>query len=317
MASEREGLTRGVHVLVNPESAGGRTRARWPEIARALEEALGPFTHRFTDAPRHAAALTREGAGPGVALVVSVGGDGTHGEVVDGLLSLDPGARPALGIVPSGTGQDLARSLGLPREIRAAIACLAAGRDRRIDAGRVTFATADGGRAIRHFVNVADCGLGGDVVARVNRSRKTLPGKAAFFLATVAAMLAWRNAPLRAVFDGGAAVWDGVFRELVIANGGSMGGGMAIAPGARMDDGRFDVVGLGDLGLVATLSLAPAIYGGRPTRNSKVVRLQAARIEVASPGDVPIAADGELLGRLPATFEILPGALAVRMPAGA
>ena len=316
MAYGSEGLIANVVVLVNPESAGGRTRRRWPEIARALERAIGPFEHAVTEGPRHATSLAREAALAGCPLLVSVGGDGTHGEVVNGLLQRAADApsreRPALGIVPSGTGDDLARSLGLPLDVDGAIARLASGSERSVDAGRVSFAS-DDGPGVRYFVNVADFGLGGEVVARVNRGGKVLPGKASFFVATVAVMLAWTNRPMRLVFDGGADAWEGIFREVVVANGPTMGGGMVIAPDARMDDGLFEIVALGDLGLLSTLALAPAIYGGKPTRDPRVRRRRASRLDAHAADGVPVAADGESLGRLPATFEALPAALRIRM----
>ena len=310
-------LTADVVVLINPESAGGRTRRRWPEIARALERAIGPFEHLFTEGPRHATSLAREAALAGSSLLVSVGGDGTHGEVVNGLLQLTAGApsgaSPALGFVPSGTGDDLARSLGLPLDVDGAIARLALRTERSVDAGRVSYTSDDGSPSARYFVNVADFGLGGAVVLRVNRGGKVLPGKATFFVATVAAMLAWKNRAMRLVFDGGADAWEGSFREVVVANGGTMGGGMVIAPDARMDDGQLEIVALGDLGLLSTLALAPAIYGGKPTRDPHVRRRRARRLEAHAANGVPVAADGESLGRLPATFEALPAALRIRM----
>jgi diacylglycerol kinase (ATP) len=317
VACGSERLTAGVVVLVNPESAGGRTRRRWPRIAHTLEHTIGPFEYRFTERPRHASALAREVVLGGSRLLVSVGGDGTHGEIVNGLLEATagapPAARPALGIVPSGTGNDLARSLGLPRGIDGAIARLASGTERSVDAGRVSFESDDGGASARYFVNVADFGLSGEVVRRVNRGGKVLPGKATFFVATVAAMLAWKNRPMRLVFDGGAEVWEGIFREVAVANGRTMGGGMVIAPDARMDDGLFDVVALGDFGFGATLALAPAIYRGKLTRDPRVRRRLATRFEAHAADSVSLAADGESLGRLPATFEVLPAALRVLM----
>jgi YegS/Rv2252/BmrU family lipid kinase len=314
VASGGSRLTGYASVIVNPASAAGRTRRRWPGIARSLERALGGFEHHFTEVPGHAHELARAAAARGATLVVSVGGDGTAGEIVDGLLGsgLPLDSLPALGLVPSGTGRDLATSLAIPRDLEAAIAGIGRGIERRIDAGRVTFAGAGVAGGLRHFVNVAHFGLGGAVVERVNRGRHRLGGRWTFLLATILTQVTYDNPPMRLVFDDGDEIWQGTFREVVAANGPAMGGGMVIAPGARMDDGLLDIVAIGDIGAVATLALAPSIYRGRDVRDGTIRRRTARKLVASSPAEVLVGTDGERPGRLPAAFEILPGAVRIR-----
>jgi diacylglycerol kinase family enzyme len=194
-------------VCVNPASANGRTGERWAELAAALRAALGDFDVAMTRGPREAGELVRRAIRGGVEFVVSVGGDGTHNEVVQGFfdestpdIPIRPGV--ALGIVPTGTGGDFRRSLGLPREATEAIACLGGPR-RTADVGRLTYTGHDGGQRHAYFVNICSFGMSGLVDKIVNESSKVLGGKASFLLGVGRASLQYRNQAVRLRLDDG------------------------------------------------------------------------------------------------------------------
>ena len=300
--------------VVNPASCAGRTGRAWPELRRALAAAGVEVEERLTTAPREATELTRAALRGGCERVVAVGGDGTLNEVVNGFLTTDgspvaPGA--VLGLVPSGTGGDFRRTAGIPAGAAAA-AVLAAGATRPIDIGRLTL----DGAAPRHFVNIADCGIGGEVVARVNRSSKRAGGTATFLWHSLASLLSYRPRAARVEIDG--AVEEGRYQNVVVANGRYFGGGMCVAPTADLGDGLFDVVLFGDLPRLRSLTGIRRIYAGSHIGRPGIRLVRGRRVRVTPLEDPPLSfeMEGEEVGPAPATLEILPGAIRLCAPAG-
>src|SRR6185503_2747512 len=282
-------------------------------------EAYGPFDARFTDAPGSATRLAREALQGGAELVVAMGGDGTINEVVngfyDGARAIAPEA--AFGVLPAGTGGDFVKTLGTPREVREAAEELKRAAPRAIDLGRLTFTAHDGSTEVRHFINIASFGIGGLVDRYVNDSSKALGGAVSFAMATLRAGLRYKNAEVRIALDGEPPK-EGRIYNVAVANGRYFGGGMKVAPNAALDDGLFDVVTLGDFGCGDLLFRGLDIYSGKHLKNPKVTVHRARKIEatpVDGAAEVLLDVDGEAPGRLPATFELLQGALKVRAKA--
>jgi diacylglycerol kinase (ATP) len=303
-------------IVVNPAAAGGRTGRGWPAVAGRLREAGLDFDVAMTSARGEATELSHGAVRDGRALVVAAGGDGTINEVANGFFEAgEPVAAGArLGVLPMGTGGDLRRTLGFPPDVGQAAAMLRAGRARRIDAGRVTCALAGGGSVVRHFLNIADAGIGGDVVDRVNRGRPLANGEVTFLWASIRTLLTWRNRPMRIVIDGRPR--ELVAQQVVVANCQYFGGGMRVAPTAAPDDGLLDVIVAGDLGTWENLRGLRRIREGTHlvAGSLKLSHALAERVEVSSPELVRVDADGEQPGVLPALFEVQPGALEVVCP---
>ena len=303
-------------LIVNPASAGGHVGRDWLRTAARIRSAGLDFDSALTEKPAQATRLARQAVRDGRPLLVAVGGDGTVNEVANGFFERgDPlPTASRLGIIPMGTGGDLRRSLRIPRDPEAAARVLVAGRTRRLDAGGATYRTAGGDRELRCFVNVADAGIGGDVVHRVNSGLRVLNGEITFTLASAITLLGWRNRRMRVLVDG--AVRELVAQQVVVANCQYYGGGMRVAPRAVPDDGLLDVVVAGDLGLLENLRLlGPLRRGSHLDRaHPKIEWTTARRVEVTSPDPVRLDLDGEQPGFLPASFEILPGALEVVVP---
>jgi len=259
--------------------------------------------------------LAEAAAREGCPRVVVVGGDGTVSEAVDGLLRATGGApsEVELGIVPAGTGGDLARTLGIPRKIDAALLCAARGRAQRIDVGRVRFTGNAGDIEERHFVNVADAGLGGETVERVE-SLKRLPGTLAYLLGSLVAIARHRSRPVR-IWIEGAAPFRLDAGVVALANGRTFGGGMRIAPRSDPADGALDLVAMPYLTPLRALGLLAKVYSGTALDDSRVIwrRVAGVTLEPLDGGEVLLDVDGEQPGRLPATFEVLPKALIVRV----
>jgi YegS/Rv2252/BmrU family lipid kinase len=304
-------------IVINPMSAGGETRRRWPEVEAALRDALGEFRPLFTERRGHATELARTALREGARMVVAVGGDGTLNEVMNGFFEDDRPVAPeaVLGILPLATGGDFIKTVGTSRKLAEAAHTLAHGTPRTIDIGRLQYVQHDGTPAQRYFINIASFGIGGLVDRYVNQSHKLLSGKASFFLATVRASLHYKNARCRITLDDGPAIQQPIY-VVAVSNGRFFGGGMKIAPDAEMDDGQFDVVTIGDVSMMSMILHSSRIYRGTHIGLPQVAA-QRARKVVAEPVDagveVLLDVDGEAPGRLPATFELLPRALRIQV----
>ncbi len=301
---------------MNPAAAGGRTGRSWPERAARLRAAGLDFDVALTDRRGHATEIAREAVRQGRRLVVAAGGDGTINEVANGFFQgTEPVGAACLGVLAMGTGGDFRRSFGFPTDPDAAAAMLKRGFRRRLDVGRVRCRTADGLPVSRLFVNIASAGMGAEVVDRVERSGRLAGGEATFLMATVATGLRWRNKRIRAVLDG--REHHVVARQVVVANCRYYGGGMLIAPGARPDDGRLDVVVVGDLGVLeGARALLQFRQGTHLQRGGpKIWHMLAREIELTAADEaVRLEIDGERPGQLPAEFDVLPQALEVVVP---
>jgi YegS/Rv2252/BmrU family lipid kinase len=296
--------------LVNPASDNGATGKRWPELAhRAGRLGLSGET-LFSERPGHLIELAREAVERGAELVVAVGGDGTLNEAVNGVAGSDVD----LATIPLGTGMDFVRTYGIPTRFDDAVRVALQGTPRTIDAGRVRYRTWGGEEAERWFANVGSVGMSGAVAQRANGMSKVLGGKATFFYALTRVFLEWENTDVTVTLDDGDR--RGRMHDVIVANGVWHGGGMMLAPDARPDDGRFDVVLIGDVSKVDFLTTAPKIYKGRHVTHPKVEVVRSARVAVDAGERLPIEVEGEQVGTTPAVFEVVPGALRVRVPAG-
>lgn len=304
-------------LLVNPRAGAGKAGRRRAAIESALRSAGVRFETALTTAPGHATELVRQGLERRLAGVAVVGGDGTLNEAVNGFF--DPSGEPIapdawLGCLPCGTGGDFRRTTATPRDQHAMIERLVRAQPRPIDVGWVEYATLAGGTGRRAFLNIASFGLAGLVDHLVNESPKWMGGTPAFFLGTLRAMTKYRNRRVRLTVD------DAPPREIeivnvAVANGQFFGGGMRIAPTAKLDDGAFDVVGIEGLGPLGQVALAPSLYGGSVLGRRGISFAQGRTVLAESldgPEPILLDVDGETPGILPARFTVAPGALRLR-----
>ncbi|MEQ8267161.1 MAG: diacylglycerol kinase family lipid kinase [Parvibaculum sp.] len=315
-------MTPHVAAIVNPRSGGGRTGRAWRVISETLEKELGPVRAHFTassSTPHFlpAAELTRKALKDGAQLVIAVGGDGTISEVVNGFFEAGAPINPEahLAILNAGTGGDFRRTFDLPDDAADGVKHIASGRTRQIDIGRLTFIAEDGQETDRYFDNIASFGLSGETVRAVNSAtwQKSLGGNFTFFWATLMTALRHKTRPVRIVTD------TGFDRTLniglaAIANGRYFGSGIKMAPEAEPDDGLFDLVVMRDLTFMDLLTGTGSMKEGTHIAGEKVSTARAAWVTATPLGTEPVLldVDGEGPGRLPARFEILPGAITLR-----
>ena len=302
-------------MIVNPRSGRGLTESRWARVRGALTDGLGELDSAFTAGPRDAGAIAEREASAGRTLIVALGGDGTISEVAHGILQAGAGSTTELGIVPRGTGGDFRRTLELPHDVAEAARRVRDGRARPIDAGRVHFRGPDGGTEVRHFVNVASFGFSSAVATRANASSKRFGGRFAFFAATVRALASYDNTDVWLTIDDQPRERRRVMMAAV-GNGRFFGGGMKICPQARLDDGALDLVTVGDFSKGEVLTNIGRLYQGTHLELESVEHARVTRVAVEpveADAQIPVELDGETPGHLPAVFEIVPGALRVRI----
>lgn len=301
-------------VVFNPTA---RRANRGRRVAEALARGSGAEL-RETSAPEGAAELARRGREAGVSQLVVAGGDGTVHQAVDGLVSVREGdeARggtgrpppPAVGILPLGTGNDLARSLGVPLDLDAARSVVEAGATRTVDLGRVSSA---GGR---HFVNSAVGGVGGLVERTLSPALKRWLGRLSYLVAVLVSLrhlpryrvsveCAGREEPLRAEAY-----------SVIVANGRMAGAGIPVAPEARLDDGLLDLVVLEGGSAARVPGLVWDVLRGSHLGRDDVRWLRAERVFVRSRPPMWFSLDGEVFGDEAVEVEVVPRSLDVIVP---
>jgi diacylglycerol kinase (ATP) len=269
-------------LIVNPQAGRGLGRRLGGDIQRRLAElGLGcelAWSDARGDVAVRAEAASRAGFDP----VVVAGGDGSVFEAVNGLVRADRGTR--LGVVPVGTGNDLIKAAGLPRDWRAACERVVTGKVRRIDVGRCNE---------HYFANGIGAGFDAEV-ARASRSIRRLRGNAVYGLALAKVLARGVKAPCVTIEDEHGCIEDTV-TLVAVANGPWYGGAFHIAPGAAIDDGLLDVVVAASVGRLGVLRFAPRVLAGTHLSLPIVRHHRARRVTITSTPGLCVHADGEIL----------------------
>lgn len=293
-------------LIANPAAKHGETQALIPAIEQLLLNL--PHDTVLTSGPNHATELAASAAGRD--LVVAVGGDGTVHEVLNGLMSIPEGRRPALGVLPTGSGNDTRRTLGIPDDVTQAALILATGERKRFDVG-VCNGT--------YFNNSFAAGLDAKVTAKAVEYKVTT-GRSGLWLYLSALLHVLlhdlESFPMRITLDDGAAeMYDNLI--VAVTQGPTYGGGFFITPDAVPDDGLFDVCMIDPLSLPQALMRLPFVVAGKHT-GMKVVHMSRHRsLVIESDRPIPAQIDGEVL--LDSRYEIgmLPGAIEYVVPRSA
>ncbi len=295
-------------IIANPKAGSGRAR----RVAQSLSSQLPNAEIHWTERPGDGTRIAREARTNGAKLVVAVGGDGTIHECVTGLVLDEKGSvvplPPRLALCPAGTGGDFRKTFGIKDSIDQAVSRIAMPEMRRIDVGKVSYATTEGSR-VSAFINALSFGLGGLTDRLVEQGPKWLGGRAAFFIGAVRANLAYDPLPIELSLDG-KLVETAPYSNVAVCNGQFVGGGMHIAPPADPSDGFFDVITM-ELSKLETMTLTSDIYRGTHLRRERIHHHRCRHLvaRTTRKGTCLIDVDGEQLGELPLEIELLPGAL--------
>jgi len=298
-------------LIVNPDAGAGRLRKQSEALRAGLSRHGLAAETIFTERPGQAVELAQE-AGGRFGVVVAVGGDGTVNEVASGLLQAQ-GPAAVLGIIPTGTGNDIATQLGL-RSVEVALAALAKGIPRAFDVIEVTWGGgAERGR--RFALSFAAVGFAGELIKRTTPRLKRLLGpRLCYSVGFVRALAGFEPPFMRVTVDGQAQ--EGRFFHVCAGNAEYAGGGvMRISPGARMDDSQLNICLIEAVGRLEALRCLPRLLRGTHITHPKVRYFtgQALALQADPPSEVQL--DGDSLGHTPATFQLRPGAIRVLVPA--
>ena len=303
-------------MILNPVAGRGRTAKQRPLLEKALAEKARIAgakwqileTKKAGDATVFAAQAVQNGAD----LIVAAGGDGTLGEVVNGLATSDFGA--TLGILPCGTGNDFSRCLGIGTDWQKAIEILFHGATRKVDIGHICFEETG---AEHRFINIAGCGFDALAAQRVNDFRfhpfwRHMHGMPAYLSAVLQEIIALRAANLTLEYDGETLQQRALL--CAIANATSYGGGMLVAPQAQLDDGQFDICLIKEASRGEFLRAFPRVFKGTHISHPKVKMLRGRKITLKSVPPLPVLVDGDVRGTTPVSLWLESQVLSVRSP---
>ena len=295
---------------------------RWPMLEKQLAEAIGDFNTVITNYPNHATHITRELLSQGYERIIAVGGDGTVSQVVNGFFSADTHKSPLnenaiLGVLSSGTGCDTARTMPIGKGFDQQVQTLKKGQVKKLDLGQVETTLSDGSTYVQLFINICSFGLSGEVVAAVNKGGggKAISGRFAYLLGAMKALVTSKNRRVKMLVDG--EKLEETIAVVGVANGAFCGGGIHLAPMAKMDDGCLEAIVVGDVGLYDLLKYMKRLFQGRhlvhPKINHYPVRKFSATVAGDDDGLVCVETDGEPVGYLPCIIDIRAKAIKVQL----
>jgi YegS/Rv2252/BmrU family lipid kinase len=298
-------MPRSIALLVNPSAGGGRALKRLPAVEAELRRLGVPFRVARTESIRHARELASAAADAGE-VTVPLSGDGLVGAVAAALREREDAI---MGVLPGGRGNDFARVCGIPRDPVAACAILAHGEPRALDVGEVV---SDGaGGPGQTFVGIASLGFDSDANRIANEAPSAL-GPLVYAYGAIRALATFRAATFDVTVDRERRTFSGW--TVAAANASAYGGGMFVAPDARLDDGQLDVVMVSPRSRGSFLMHLPKVFKGTHTELDTVAVLRGAEVRVTADRPFTVYADGDPIGELPATIRAVPGAIRVLLP---
>ena len=305
-------------VVINPHASGGRASKKWEHIWPLAQRILKDPVAQKTEFRGHATEITSEAIRNGYRHIISIGGDGTHNEVINGFFDshgklIDEKA--TFSLIAAGTGSDVARALGQSTSVAASLHRIKHGSfSQKIDLGLAKFMDDEGKHKKRYFVNVASFGLSAKVVRAVNASKIVkLPGSSTLpYLWHALKESALYSHPPTSILIDHEEKYFGPLKYIAIANFKYCGGGMFMAPGADPSDGLFEFVLFENIPFLKSLFLSSKIYSGKHIGRPGVRHCQGKSLEATSTELVEVEMDGECVGRLPVQMTIIPKILHVR-----
>jgi len=311
--AEQQGSPFGeLTVIVNPHAGRRRVGQRVPRLEESLRERGLEYGLVLTEGPGDATEIARKALAGGGRFLVAVGGDGTVHEVVNGMFEDgEPAVEDAvLGVVAAGSGCDLVRTFGLPGDATKACTHLTGDNTYPFDVIKITYTTADGGEAVRYCANIAEAGLGAAVAGRAARMPAGL-GQGRYFAAFWRVLPTYRLADVRVQAD--RKVYEGPAYQVVVANCQFYGGGMKISPRSYPGDGVLDTLVFKGPKSDA-FTMIPKVYRGDHVPHDHIAEMRSkVSVRVESERPLPIEADGEVLGTTPATFQVIPQRILMKL----
>lgn len=267
--------------IINPIAGAGKAKTLIPLIENTMDKHKIEFNIIITQKPKEATNITEDNI-PHYKTIVAVGGDGTVNEVARGIINKNSGV---LGVIPAGTGNDMAKSLGISTDPEKALHILINGDTTTIDIGRVNNS---------NFLNISSVGFDAEVVFNNNKIKKKIKSEISYALSVLYTLFQFRKRPVDIEIDGKKTHENIVL--LAVGNGKYYGGGMKILPDAKLDDGELDICIVSNINKLTLLFLFPTIFKGNHIKHTKYVKIDKGKhIKITSKEIIPINIDGELM----------------------
>jgi YegS/Rv2252/BmrU family lipid kinase len=295
--------------IVNPNAGNGKGKKDWNRISDILVKNDITFNVKTTQRKGQATEFTRELIAGGCRKIISIGGDGTLNEIVNGIFTQDhcPTTEIILSLIPVGTGNDWGRMFGIPLVYEGAVQVIKEGKLMLHDIGVISYFNGEE-KAKTYFINIAGLGFEAVVVRKTNKQKdKGMSNKAIYFYNLLSSLITYRNTPVDITID------EKTSRAKVfsinVGNGRYCGGGMRQTPDALPDDGLFDITVIKEMGKIEIIKSLQLLYDGTIMSHPKVYGYRSNNLKVTSDSLLYIEADGESLGHTPVEFSIIPSAV--------
>lgn len=300
--------------VINPESAGGRTRKRWLYITKLLNKLQIKYDEVFTEFSSHAINIVQEKVSKYDGILV-IGGDGTVNEVINGIMS-SSSSDTVLGIIPSGTGNDIANSFGLSSDIVIACKIIAFGVPKTVDIGVTKGRNFENKIVSRYFAGVASFGFDADVSNDANNSTKRLSGTANYIVAVFKNLVTMKDRPFKVTLleKGHFSVIEENAYLLAVGNSPYYGGGMKICPDADFHDGRFSITLVKGVSKLEFIKVFPSVFKGEHLKHPAVMVFDAPELVIKTGMKTLYQVDGEVIGPTPVKVTTISDALKVMLP---
>jgi len=306
---EKNVISRDWFAIVNPNAGNGKGGKDRERISEILNRNNIRFEMRSTGRKGQATEFTRDLIAGGYRKIISIGGDGTLHEVINGIFLQDHCAPSdiTVGIIPVGTGNDWGRMFGIPLVYEGAVQVIREGKQMLHDIGVIDYFNGEE-KTKTYFINIAGLGFEAVVVKKTNRQKdKGMSNKAIYFYNLLSSLISYRNTPVEITIDGRTSTAK-VF-SINVGNGRYCGGGMRQTPDAIPDDGLFDITVIKEMGRIEIIKSLQLLYDGTIMSHPKVDGYRSTNLKVTSELPLYIEADGESLGHTPVEFSIIPAAV--------
>ncbi|MDI9476104.1 MAG: diacylglycerol/lipid kinase family protein [Natronincolaceae bacterium] len=276
--------------IVNPIAGKGKAKRTIPIIEEIMENSKHSYQIKITEKVGDGQLFAEDAKAEGFHTIVSVGGDGTLHEVVNGMA----GGVQKLGIIPAGTGNDFARSLNIPFDIEDAMGVLVQGKAMSIDLGRLDD---------KYFINFCSVGLDALIAEEANKIKRYFSSTYSYIIGVIKALGKFKSLRVELIIDD--KKYDEEVMLVAVCNGAYYGGGMKIAPQAEVFDGQFDICVVRKMSKLKLLFLFPTIFKGKHIKYDEVKIYRGRDIQIFSEGNMHVNADGDIVDSRPIKFEIL------------
>mgnify|MGYP000985160698 CR=1 FL=1 len=298
-------------VIVNPNAGNGKGKKDWERISELFRREKITLVPEFTLRKGHAIEYTQEAIDRGFRKFISVGGDGTLNEVINGIFTQNkiPSNEIVIGMIPVGTGNDWGRMFGIPTVYEGAVRVIAENKIMLHDIGVVKYHQGTESQT-RYFINIAGLGFEALVVKKTNKQKdKGRSNQALYFFNLISSLISYNKTRAEIIIDDKKTVAR-IF-SLNVGNGRYCGGGMRQTPDALPDDGLLDVTVIKEMGRIEIIKSLKILYDGTILSHPRVDGYRCKNVKVSTDSLLYVESDGESLGHTPAEFSIIPAAVNV------